>query len=88
MVKEIYLQRFRKRIGVEDTSANSKKLKTENPSSVEILPVLERGRTVGTGTTKPGCGTGDPGYHPRCRFFGGPEMNMVAEDKKKDEPCP
>lgn len=43
---------------------------------------------VGTGTTKPGWGTGDPGYHPRCRFFGGPEMKMVAEGKKKDEPCP
>lgn len=40
--------------------------------------VLERGRTVGIGTTKPGWGMGDPGYHPRCRFFGGPEMNMVA----------
>lgn len=28
MDKEIYLQRFRERIGAEDTSANSKKLRT------------------------------------------------------------
>lgn len=38
---------------------------------------------MGTGTTRAGWETGDPGYHPRCRFFGGPEMNILAENKKE-----
>lgn len=48
---------------------------------IQVLPVLVRGRIVGTGTTKPGGGTGDPGDHPRCRFFGGPELDIDAEEK-------
>lgn len=38
---------------------------------------------MGTGTTRADWETGDPGYHPRCRFFGGPEMNMLAEKEKE-----
>lgn len=43
---------------------------------------------MGTGTTRADWETGDPGYHPRCRFFGGPEMNMLAENEKERQPCP
>lgn len=42
---------------------------------------------MGTGTTRAGWETGDPGYHPRCRFFGGPEMNILAENKKETQFC-
>lgn len=49
---------------------------------IRILPVLGRGRIAGTGRTKPGGGTGDPGDHPRCRFFGGPEVVTDAMLKK------
>lgn len=43
---------------------------------------------MGTGITREGWETGDPGYHPRCRFLGGPEMNMLAENKKGKQLCP
>lgn len=40
---------------------------------------------AGTGTTKPEGGTGDPGDHPRCRFFGGPELDIVTKLKKNTD---
>lgn len=42
---------------------------------------------MGTGTARADWETGDPGYHPRCRFFGGPEMNMLAENQKESQLC-
>lgn len=51
---------------------------------IQVLPVLAEGRTVGTGTAKPGGGTGDPGDHPRWRFFGGPELDIDAKEKRKN----
>lgn len=51
---------------------------------IQVLPVLAEGRIVGTGTTRPGGGTGDPGDHTRWRFFGGPELDIDAEKESKN----
>lgn len=61
-----------------------------NLGVIQVLPVLVEGRIVGTGTAKPGGGTGDPGDHPRWRFFGGPELDIDAGRKAKtnSKACP